>query len=640
VRHAFVLLAAIVLAAAPMNAQTRSEPQPMAPAPAVPALRDVDYPGVLKLDVDAIDIQRKIFRIRQSIPVSKAGKLTLLYAEWIPGNHAPRGPIYNYAGLTITANGKPVKWTRDPADVFAFHVDVPTGAKTLEVEAQFLTPIEAAQGPTMVTPDMMRLNWYVAALYPAGHFTRKIAFDVTLKLPQGWDYATALETASSNNGTVTFKTVSYETLIDSPLFAGRYMKRWDLDPGGKSRVTLNVMADQPDQLAATEEMIQTHRNLVKQADKLYGARHFNHYDFLLSLSDTLAGAGIEHARSSDNGTSSGYFKSWDTASIARDLLAHEYTHSWNGKYRRGADLWTANNNTPMRNSLMWVYEGQTQYWGQVLAARSGFLTKQQALDSLAATAALFDVRIGRDWRPLADTTLDPVIAARRALPWRSWQRSEDYYSEGLLIWMDVDTLIRERSGDKRSLDDFAKAFFGVNDGDWGQLTYTFKDVVKTLNKVEPYDWDNFLKKRVEDVRPEAPLDGLARGGYRLVYGPTPTDSFHAAEVRSKGADLTYSIGLTTDTAGKISSVQWDGPAFKAGLTSAGTIVSVNGLAYSSEGLRAAVAATKYGPPVDLTVKTGNAVSTIKLEYAGGARYPRLERIPGTPDRLGDILKAR
>jgi predicted metalloprotease with PDZ domain len=640
-KYLLACLLAAALAASPIEAQTQSEPQPSAPAPAIPTPRDVAYPGILTLSVDATDIQRKIFRIRQSIPVSQAGPMTLLYAEWIPGNHAPRGPIYNYSGLTITANGKPVKWTRDPANVFAFHVDVPAGAKTLDVEAQFLTPIESAQGGTMVTPDMMRLNWYVAALYPAGHFGRRVNFDVSLKLPDDWDYATALETASKNGNTITFKTVNYETLIDSPLIAGRYMKKWDLDPGGRSRVTLNVMADQPDQLDATEAMIETHRTLVKQADKLYGARHYNHYDFLLSLSDTLAGAGIEHSRSSDNGVRSGYFKSWDTASISRDLLAHEYTHSWNGKYRRGADLWTANNNTPMRNSLLWVYEGQTQYWGYVLAARSGFLTKQQALDSFAATAATYDYRKGRDWRPLADTTMDPIIASRRSLPSRSWQRSEDYYSEGLLIWLDADTLIRERSGGKRSLDNFAKSFFGVNDGDWGTLTYTFKDIVAALNKVEPYDWDTFLRSRVDDVRPQAPLDGLARGGYRLVYGEEQTESAKGAEGRSKGADLTYSIGLSVNADGKVSSVQWDGPAFEAGLTTAATIISVNGQAFTADRLKEAVAATKGGgPTVDIVAKTGDSVRTISLAYHDGARYPRLERIAGTPDRLGDIFTAR
>ncbi len=637
------LLLATLLAAAPISAQQqaiRSAPQPQAYAPALPSLRDEAYPGVVTLDVDATDLDRRIFNIRQRIPVAKPGRLTLAYAQWIPGNHAPRGPIYNYAGLKITANGKPVPWQRDAADVYAFHVDVPAGAKAIDVESMFLTPIESAQGPIMMTPEMLRLNWYVAALYPAGHFARRINFDVSVKLPPGWTYATALETASTAGATVRFKTDSWETVIDSPLFAGKYLRKFDLDPGGRSRVTLNVMGDEAGQVDPSPEIIEVHRNLVKQADKLYGARHFNHYDFLLSVSDRLATSGVEHQRSSDNGTNSGYFTAWNTGFVSKDLLAHEYTHSWNGKYRRPADLWTAAFNTPMRNSLLWVYEGQTQYWGNVLAARAGFVTKQQALDLIANNAATYDMRTGREWRPLVDTTNDPIIAARRSLPWQNWQRSEDYYSEGQLIWMEADTLIREKTEGKRSLDDFAKAFFGVNDGDWGQLTYTRKDLVATLNKVQPFDWESFFAARVDAVAPMAPLAGLERGGYRLVYGDAPNSVWRDGESRTRAANLLYSIGLAADSAGKITLIQWDGPAWKAGLTTAVTISAVNGQSFTPDRLKAAVANTKGGTPVDLLVKAGDTLKTIRLDYTGGHCYPRLERIPAKPAYLDDILTPR
>lgn len=636
-----LLLAAALLAMPAMAQAVRSAPQPIAATPATPAPRDVAYPGTLSLTVDATDLDRRIFRIIQKIPVAHSGPLTLLYSEWIMGNHAPRGPIYNYAGLKITANGKAVSWTRDPVDVYAFHVDVPAGAKSLDIEAQFLSAVEPAQGPIMMTPEMLRLNWYIAALYPAGYFARRVNFDVTVKLPQGWGYATALETASSSGGAIRFKTAPWDVVVDSPLFAGKHMRKFDLDPGGRSRVTLNTMGDDADQVNPGPEIIEVMRNLVKQADKLFGARHYDHYDFLLSVSDRLAGAGIEHQRSSDNGVSSGYFKSWDTGFVSKDLLAHEYAHSWNGKYRRPADLWTPNYNVPMRNSLLWVYEGQTQYWGHVLAARAGFVTKQEALDLIANNAAVYDTRTGRNWRPLADTTMDPIIAARRSLPWSNWQRSEDYYSEGQLIWMDADTLIRERSGNKRSLDDFAKAFFGVNDGDWGQLTYTRRDLVAALNRIEPYDWENFLKARVDQVAPQAPLAGLERGGYRLIWTDAPNKVTKDAEGRSRGANLIYSIGLSADPAGKITLVQWDGPAFKAGLTTAGTITGVNGEAFSPDRLRSAVAATKgNGPAIELLVKTGEVIKTVKIDYKGGLRYPNLERIPDKPAYLDDTLKAR
>lgn len=641
VKYALLAVAAGVLMTTPAVAQkvVNSAPQPVASAPALPTPRDAAYPGVLTLEVDATDIQHRIFAIRQTIPVARAGKLTLLYSQWIPGNHAPRGPIYNYAGLKFTAGGKMLTWTRDPADVYAFHVDVPAGVKEIQVEAEFLSAIESAQGPVMMTPEMLRLNWYIAGLYPAGHFARKVDFDVSVKLPEGWDYATALETASVQNGIVRFKTASWETVIDSPLFAGKYMRKYDLDPGGRSRVTLNVMGDRPEQVEANDEILAVHRNLVAQADKLFGARHFDHYDFLLSVSDNLATAGTEHQRSSDNGVRTGYFTSWTGGFVSKDLLAHEYTHSWNGKYRRPADLWTPNFNVPMRNALLWVYEGQTQYWGHVLAARSGFTSKQQALDLIANNAATYETRTGREWRPLVDTTMDPVIAARRSLPWHNWQRSEDYYSEGQLIWMDVDTLIRERSGGKRSLDDFAKAFFGVKDGDWGQLTYTRKDLVATLNKIEPYDWESFFARRVDQVAPEAPLDGLERGGYRLVYGDTPNAVWRDQEARSSTVNLLYSIGLSANQSGKITYIQWDGPAFKAGLNTSLTITGVNGQAFSPERLRAAVAASRV-KPVQLLIRFDEAFQTITLDYAGGHRYPRLERIAGKPAYLDDILTPR
>lgn len=643
-KHLFAIAAAVLLVISPVIAQqggkpVRSEPQPMAAAPSLPGPRDVAYPGTLTLEVDATDLDRRIFGIRQKVPVAKTGPLTLMYAEWIPGNHAPRGPIYNFAGLKISANGKPVPWRRDPADVFAFHVDVPAGVKALDVQAQFLSPIETAQGPIMMTQEMLRLNWYIGALYPAGHFARRINFDVSVKLPAGWDYATALETTSKNGDTVKFKTASWETVIDSPLFAGKYMRKFDLDPGGRSRVTLNAMGDEPGQVNPPAEVIEVHRNLVRQADKLFGARHFDHYDFLLSVSDRLATAGTEHQRSSNSGVNSQYFTGWSSAFVSKDLLAHEYVHSWNGKYRRPADLWTPSFNAPMRASLLWTYEGQTQYWGHVLAARSGFVTKQQALDLIANNAAVFDTRTGREWRPLVDATMDPVIAARRSLPWQNWQRSEDYYSEGQLIWMDVDTLIREKTGNKKSLDDFAKAFFGVNDGDWGQLTYTRADLVAALNKVQPHDWEAFFRKRVDDLAAKAPLDGLERGGYRLVYGDTPNAVWREGEARTRAVNLLYSIGLATDSTGKITLVQWEGPAWQAGLNTSLTITGVNGLAFTPERLRAAAGESR-SKPVELLIRFGDTLKTVKLDYSGGHRYPRLERIAGKPAYIDDILAAR
>src|SRR5262245_8747605 len=375
-----LMLAVVLLYAGAARAQIRSEPQPAPPPAPIEAPRDVRFPGVLKLEVDATDLDRRIFRFRESVPVAAAGPLVLLYPRWLPGHHSPTAEIRNFGGLTIKASGRTLPWTRDTDDTFAYHVDVPAGVASLEIEGQYLSATDSSQGAFRMTHEMLRLEWHTVALYPAGYFTRRIDVDASVTLPSGWQLATALETAGADGATTRFRTVQLDTLVDSPLIAGKHVRRLDLDPGGRSRVTLNVIADSPELLATTPAIEKILRELVRQADKLYGARHYDHYDFLFTLSDRLAGSGLEHHRSSDNGVGSKYFATWDSSLISRDLLAHEYNHSWNGKFRRPADLWTPTFNVPMRDSLLWVYEGQTQYYGNVLAARAGFLDKQQALD--------------------------------------------------------------------------------------------------------------------------------------------------------------------------------------------------------------------------------------------------------------------
>lgn len=618
----------------------RSEPQPEPLPPPLAVPRDEAFPGTLKLQVDATDLERRIFRVKQSIPIVGPGPVTLLYPRWLPGKHAPSAQVEHFTGLVITANGRKLAWRRDPVEIAAIHVDPPAGARSLEVEFQFVSANTTGQGRMVMTPAMMNVQWNSMALYPAGWFTRRIPIEASIRLPAGWSYGVALDTASSRDGLVTFKPVSFETLVDSPMFAGRWYKRVDLDPGGRSPVFLNMVADEPASLEMTDEQLKVHRNLVVQADRLYGSRHFDRYEFLLALTDEMGGIGLEHHRSSENAVSPSYFTGWDKSAPERDLLPHEYTHSWNGKYRRPADLWTPTFNTPMRDSLLWVYEGQTQYWGHVLAARSGLVSRQDSLDALAITAAVYQNRIGRTWRSVADTTNDPIIAQRRPLPWGSWQRSEDYYSEGQLVWLDVDTLLREKSGGRVSLDDFARSFFGMNDGDWGVLTYRFDDVVTALNRLVPMDWSGFLRARIEDAGTPPPLDGLARGGWRLVYTATPTSYFTAEEADRKITDLTYSLGLVINRDGDLTNVLWDGPAFRAGLATGNRLVAVNGRTWSADVLKTAVTEAKSTGRVELLVKSGDRFRTVQVPWTGGLRYPRLERIPGAPDRLGDILAPR
>lgn len=639
-----VLALGLAVAASSASAPGRAADALPSPAPVpiaqVAAPRDIAYPGTLRLHVDATNIAQRIFTVRATIPASP-GPMTLLYPQWLPANHAPRGPIDRLAGLVVGAGGQRLTWRRDPVDVFAFHVDVPAGAAALDLEYQFLTPTAGGQGRTVVTPEMLNLQWNAVVLYPAGYYASRIPVEASVKLPDGWSLGTALETASAEEGVVAFKPVSLETLIDSPIFAGRHFARFDLDPGGRSRVTLNVVADEAELLAAQPEHIQAHRDLVRQADLLFGARHFDRYDFLLALSDRMGGIGLEHQRSSENGTTPRYFTEWDRRFPVRDLLPHEYAHSWNGKFRRPADLWTPNYNVPMQGSLLWLYEGQTQYWGYVLAARAGLWTRQQALDAIAQTAAAFDHRVGRAWKPLQDTTNDPITIARRPQPWTSWQRGEDYYSEGLLLWLDVDTLIRERTGGRRSLDDFARAFFGRDDGRWEQpVTYVFEDIVAALDGVTSYDWAAFLRRRLDGHGPGAPLDGLARGGYGLVYAEEPTDLSRTLESQRRTLDLTYSIGAVVGAEGQLTSVLWDGPLFKAGLAAGARILAINGKVYAGDRLKEAVKATGSGRRLELVVRVDDDVRTLALDYDGGLRYPRLERLAKRPARLDDLLAPR
>ncbi|HEY3731595.1 MAG TPA: hypothetical protein VGL28_10110 [Steroidobacteraceae bacterium] len=639
------LIAAMVASCCAVSIAAGGSPGPSATWPTKPITAPLDraYPGEISLQVDASDFERRIVRVREHISGIGTDSV-LLYPKWLPGTHAPEGTIDRFAGLKITAAGAPVPWMRDPVDVFAFRLRPAAGIKAVDIEFQYLSPTSMAVGEPEISREMLALEWNEVLLYPAGYFTRRIPVSVSLTLPADWKFATALQTESTSGAEVRFQPTELNTLVDSPVYAGRYVSRLDLDSGNAVPVHLNLFADRPEQLKVKPEQLDAYRALVQQGYRLFGSHHYAHYDFLYSLSDQIADAGLEHHQSSENGGHPESFTDWDKFAFERDLLPHEYTHSWNGKFRRPADLWTPNFNVPMQNSLLWVYEGQTEYWGHVLAARAALRTHQQTLDEMALRAAYYQVQTGRQWRSVQDTTNDEIINPRRPMSWRDWQRYEDYYSEGSLIWLDADTLIRERSQGKRSLDDFARAFFGINDGSIVPVTYTFDDVVKTLNAVEPYDWATFLHQRIDRVDTPVPLDGLHRGGYKLVYNDTPNELLKDSDQERKRLTLTYSIGIqlsADDKDGTIDSVFWNSPAFKAGLIESAQILAVNGIAYSDKVIEDAIsAAQKSRTPIELIVKTGDRYRVASLEYYDGLRYPHLERDPAEPARLDDILKAR
>jgi predicted metalloprotease with PDZ domain len=615
--------------------------------PPIAAPVDQPYVGPVKLTVDLTDNARRVASVHEDISAEPGAKeLVLLYPQWIPGSHSPNGPISKLAGIVTTVDGQRVQWVRDRVNVYAFHVPLAAGSKVVGLDFQYLSPVKRMEGRIEVSDQIADLAWNTVVMYPAGYFSRDIDFDPTLKLPAGWKYATALETASVDGATVRFKRTSLNKLIDSPVYSGVNYKRIELSPTPTDKVFLDVFADAPEDLNITPEQLETHKNLAAEADKLYGSHHYDHYDFLLLLSDKVSGIGLEHHQSSEDGLPANYFTNWAAGVGRRDLLGHEYTHSWDGKFRRPADLWTPNFNVPMRDDLLWVYEGMTQYFGNVLTARSGMRTPEETREVFARVAAGFEISPGREWRPLVDTTNQPTVSQRTPVTWVSWQRPEDYYTEGALIWLDADTKIRELTGGQKSLDDFAKLFYGPYNGSYITFTYHFDDVVKALNTVAPFDWDSFLKSRVYDLHPAVPLDGITRGGYQLVYTDTPVAWVEKAEAAGGYADFSTSLGFSigsprddnSKNPGALSNVWWNSPAFKAGVTPDMQLLAVNGTAYTPAVLKQAiVAAENDTKPIDLTFMRGNQLKTIAIDYHRGLRYPSLQRVEGTPDRLDDIL---
>ena len=640
-----------LLSATPALAQTpvltQAQDAPLAlprPQPAIPAPTRATFPGVIRYEADVTDRDRRIINVRQTIPVPAAGPFTLLYPEFLPGNHADTGPIQLLSGLTVAApDGRRLEWLRDTVEPHAFHLDIPAGVSEIEVAFQWLTQPDGGPWRVVQTPDMVNMQWEKAVLYPAGYASTGITVEPSIRLPEGWGYGVALDTVSYEGGLARFAPVSLYTLVDSPMFAGAHYRRFALDADGPSPVHLSLVADEASQLQPAAGLMEKFEAMVVQADRLFGARPFDRYEFLVAATRELGGIGLEHHRSSENTLAADFFTRGTGSLGSRQLLPHEYVHSWNGKYMVPADELAANYNVPTQNTLMFVYEGLTSYWGEVLAARAGLATKEETLIGLAGHAAFYETQPGRQWRSLHDTQNHNLLGYRVPGNWPSWMRTtSDYYDEALLVWLDADTLIREGTNGRRSLDDFARGFFGRLDGEVQRRGYTFEEVAAALNAVHPHDWASFLRERLDAVGPEAraPLDGITRGGYRLIW----VDALTPAEKQIQtgwASDFRYSLGFTLGSNNSINGVRWGSPAFDAGLGAGWELVAVGDRTASAEALREAVTAARSGGgPIVVTVRNGDRIRTLNFDYRDGLRYPRLERIEGTPDRLGDILAPR
>jgi predicted metalloprotease with PDZ domain len=604
-------------------------------------------PPTVALFVDATSTPRKIFHARLKIPAS-AGDLTLYYPKWIPGEHAPDGPVIDLAGLKFTAGGKTLKWRRDLLDGFTIHVEVPAGENEVNAELDFLSPATFEGGfsaGSSATDKMAVISWNQVLLYPKGWKSDDLTYVATLKLPAGWKYGTPLPIASTSltgqNGDtqIIFQPTSLTTLIDSPVITGEFLKVVKLadDP----LVEMDVAADSAAALEPPQEVWDHYKNLVEQTNKLFGAHHYRDYHFLFSLSDHVAHFGLEHHESDDSRVDERGLVDEGARKMEASLLPHEYVHSWNGKYRRPADLATPDYEQPMQDDLLWVYEGLTNYLGTVLTARSGLLTPEQARDDLSMTAAALDHTPGRDWRNLQDTADAAPELYFSPQAWESWRRSTDFYDEGTLDWLWADVIIRQQSKGKKSLDDFCKLFHGAPSTGPMVKTYTFDDVVNALNQVASYDWRGFWTERLTNHGPGAPLGGIEGSGWKVVYDEFPSEMDRGGEGGMHFIDVAYSIGIDLREDGTITDTVEGMPAALAGIGPGMKLIAVNGRHYSPEVLRDALRTGKTSTaPLELLVENTDYFKTYALDYHGGERYPHLVRDDSKPDLLSEIYKAK
>jgi predicted metalloprotease with PDZ domain len=598
-------------------------------------------PAPIRLSVDATQAPQKILHAHLTIPV-QPGPLTLCYPEWIPGEHMPDGPIINVAGMKFSSGNQVIPWRRDLVEMFLIHLDVPAGVTSLEADLDFLlsAPAGGFSAGASATASLDVLSWNQVLLYPQGSPVKDIPFIASLKLPAGWKFGTALPITKQDGDTVEFAQVSLSTLVDSPVIAGKYFRAIQLTPGQNPPHEIDIAADSAAALAMTPDTELHLHNLIAEAGALFGSRHYRDYHFLLTLSDDVAHFGLEHHESSDDRTSERSLVDDNQRMEFAGLLPHEYVHSWNGKYRRPEGLATPDYQTPMKDDLLWVYEGLTEYLGQVLTARSGLLTEEQWREEFAYLVATYTHRPGREWRPLQDTADAAPFLYNSTPDWANWRRSTDFYEEGELLWLDVDTTIRSLTSDKKSINDFCKVFHGGNGGQPELKPYNFDEVVATLNAIAPNDWAGFLHSRLNGLSTKTPLEALAGSGWRLVYNEQSNEVIANEEALGRRGDFTFTIGMIVSDDGTVVDVTHAGTAYDAGLAPGMKIVAVNGEQYSPDKLREAIVSAKTVlNPIQFIVANGAQFKTMSMEYHDGLKFPHIERDGVRPDYLSEILHA-
>jgi predicted metalloprotease with PDZ domain len=588
----------------------------------------------IALAVDARHAAQHYLAVRERLAAAP-GPLTLAYPKWIPGEHRPDGPIAGLSGLVIMANGARVGWRRDPINAFLFRLDVPTGAHQIEVRFDYLEPALAPgqlTGGAASTPNLAIVNWNQVVLYPLGAPADRIFYRPRLRLPAGWRYGTALPVGHEAGGEVVFRRVALNRLVDSPLIAGAYFRAYDITPRGEPiHHELDIVADAPADLALSPRLQRGMTELVVQAGRLFGARHYRDYHFLLTLSDFVPHFGVEHHESDDARLPARTLLGPRAGFALGSLLAHEYVHSWNGKFRRPAGMAAPPYQAPHRTSMLWAYEGITNFLGYELAARSGLWSDAQYRRAVAGVAAsLGPGRPGRQWRSLADT--GSALHAENGVPgWLDWTRSAaDFHVEGVLLWLDAAMIIARQTHGAKSFDDFCRLFYGGPNRGPELRPYSFEQLTAALNRIAPYDWARFLRQRVDEPSTHPPLGGLEASGWRLVYTAQPPK-------RAAGNAL-YSLGLQVGRGGAITDAFWGMPAFRAGLAAHMRLVGVNGAGYTRARLEGAIAAAAHSPaPIRVQAVNDGVRAAFSIPYHGGLRYPHLVRNPTLPDYLDRVL---
>ncbi len=599
----------------------------------------------IDLEVDARDVQRGIQHVHMSLP-AVAGEMSLVYPKWIQGEHAPSGPIVQVTAVKFTAGARTLAWSRDPLDAFRFRVGVPEGVQSIDADFDYLSPPAAFNssygGTPNMTPHLAIVLFNHVLLLPESADARSLAVRARVRIPDAWSYDAPSRGERQEPGLVVLPEMSAATLVDSPFFAGEFSRTIALTTKAPA-TRLSIFADASADLAIKDGDVSRMRRVVHEAEALFGARHYNQYVWLLGLGDTLDNNGVEHHESTDIRMKEAMFTKPEFLERWASIFAHEYVHSWNGKYRRPEGLVRSNFQEPLVDDLLWIYEGMTRYLGDfVLRGRAGFGSPEFMRDYLAFIAAQQErLRPGRAWRPLADTAVGVPAFGDAPDEWTTQRRALDYYPEGALIWLEADVLIRARSGGKRSFDDFCQRFFGGGDSAPAVRAYSRADLVAALNAVEPYDWDTFLRTRVEDVRPHAPLDGISNGGWTLVQSDQANPYLDATAKVTKASDFSHSLGFWAKEDGKVIDVVQDSPAFAAGLAPTAKLIAVGGRKWSEDAAKEVViAAEKNSQAIELIVESGDTVRTLRVDWHGGLAYPHLARDSGKADLLSRIIAPR